>query len=132
MLNKKNFMALFLVPVIFLLGCTTTTQTLAQESSSEKVFYMDSFTVVQDGKYYPQYSIKELTVRVGEKVKIYVNATSGMHDFNIDEFNVHSETPTGEVTLIEFIADKKGEFIYYCSKPGHRANGHWGTLRVVE
>lgn len=55
-----------------------------------------------------------------------------MHNFNIDEFNIHSETPTNKETTVEFTADKVGKFIYYCSKPGHRANGHRGTLIVTE
>ena len=60
-----------------------------------------------------------------------MNTTSGTHDFNIDEFNVHASTPTGKVTPVEFVADKSGEFVYYCSLPGHRENGHWGTLKVL-
>jgi nitrite reductase (NO-forming) len=55
-----------------------------------------------------------------------------MHNFNLDEFNISAETPKDEVTTIEFIADKTGSFQYYCSKPGHRAAGHWGTLIVDE
>lgn len=98
----------------------------------DKEFTMTSFVVMEDGKPKPQYSVKELTVRKGDKVKIKVTVTKGMHDFNIDEFNVKSETPLDVETTIEFTADKAGEFIYYCSKPGHRANGHWGTLKVIE
>ena len=65
-------------------------------------------------------------------MRIKVTVTKGMHDFNIDEFNVHVKTPLNEQTAVEFTADKAGKFIYYCSMPGHRANGHWGTLTVTE
>lgn len=65
-------------------------------------------------------------------MKVKVTVTKGTHDFNIDEFNVHVETPLDQEIVIEFTADKVGTFIYYCSKPGHRANGHWGTLTVTE
>ena len=97
-----------------------------------KKFNTDSFFVMENGKPHPQFSLKEITVKKGDKVKINVNAINGTHNFNLDEFNIHSETPTGKVTAVEFTADKVGEFIYYCSMPGHRANGHWGTLKVVE
>jgi|SRR3989344_3014307 len=97
-----------------------------------KEFNTDSFFVVENGKPHPQFSLKEITVKKGDKVKININPINGTHNFNLDEFNVHSETPTGQVTTVEFTADKVGEFIYYCSMPGHRANGHWGTLKVVE
>jgi len=65
-------------------------------------------------------------------VKVKITVTKGMHNFNIDEFNVHFATPINQETVVEFVADKVGKFIYYCSMPGHRANGHWGTLTVTE
>ncbi|MFA7298562.1 MAG: hypothetical protein WC010_02850 [Candidatus Absconditabacterales bacterium] len=109
----------------------TTTGTQATNAPA-KEFTMTSFVEMVDEKPHPQYSIKEMTVKKGELVRIKVTVTKGMHDFNIDEFNVHSETPLDQETVIEFTADKAGTFIYYCSKPGHRANGHWGTLTVTE
>lgn len=97
-----------------------------------KEFSMDSFVVFEDGAPKPQFSVKDITVNKGDKVKIKVTVTSGSHNFNIDEFNIHEATPSNEEVVIEFTADKAGEFVYYCSMPGHRANGHWGTLTVVE
>jgi len=34
--------------------------------------------------------------------------------------------------IIEFTADKVGEFEYYCSMPGHRQAGQFGKLIVKE
>lgn len=96
-----------------------------------KEFEFDSFTEIIDGKYFPQFSTKEITVNKGDLVRLKITVTSGSHDFKIDEFDVYSETPTNETTVIEFVADQEGEFVYYCNKPGHRANGHWGTLKVI-
>ena len=96
-----------------------------------KEFNTNSFFVMENGKPHPQFSLKEITVNKGDTVRIHVNVTKGMHDFNIDEFNVHSATPTDQTTVVEFIADKSGDFVYYCSMPGHRDLGHWGTLKVV-
>jgi len=98
-----------------------------------KEFNMTSFTeYAEDGSPKPQYSLKEITVNKGDKVKINITVTSGMHDFKIDEFNVYADTMLNQVSTVEFTADKAGEFIYYCTKPEHRQNGHWGTLKVVE
>ena len=33
--------------------------------------------------------------------------------------------------VIEFTADKAGEFTYYCSVQGHKQKGQWGTLKVI-
>ena len=97
-----------------------------------KEFSMDSFVAFANGTSHPQFSVKDITVNKGDTVRIYVNVTRGTHDFNIDELGVHSVTPTDKVTTIDFVADKVGDFVYYCSMPGHRQNGHWGTLHVVD
>lgn len=96
-----------------------------------KEIIMTSFTEIKDGKYFPQYSVTEITVNKGDLVRIKVTVTKGTHDIKIDEFNVFAETPLNEEVTVEFIADKVGEFEYYCTKPGHRENGHWGTLKVI-
>lgn len=101
-------------------------------SQAVKEFEMESFTEIIDEKYYPQFSLKEMRVKKWDKVKIMINTTQWTHDFKIDEFWVYAETPTGEVTTVEFTADKAGEFVYWCTKPDHRENGHWGTLIVEE
>lgn len=101
------------------------------ENAQVREIAMDSFTEIIDGKYFPQYSIKEITVKKGETIRLKIN-TTGNHDFKIDELNVYSETPAGKITTVEFTADKVGEFIYYCTKPNHRTNGHWGTIKVVD
>ncbi|MEO0084406.1 MAG: cupredoxin domain-containing protein [candidate division WOR-3 bacterium] len=110
----------------------STSQSNISASPTVKEFSMDSFTEMVDGKPKPQFSLKEIVVNKGDLVKININVKSGRHDFKIDEFNVYKDTPTGQITTVEFVADKAGEFIYYCNQPGHRAAGHWGTLKVIE
>ena len=78
------------------------------------------------------FSVKEMTVKKGDLVRVKVTNTAGMHDFVIDEFGVKKELPLNEEVVIEFVADKAGTFEYYCSKPGHRAGGQFGTLTVSE
>jgi len=109
---------------------TPVAETTADQNVKEVV--MESFTEIVDGKYFPQYSVKEVTVKKGDLVRFKITAKSGMHNFKIDEFDAFAETPLNEETVVEFTADKVGEFVYYCTKPGHRQNGHWGTLKVVE
>lgn len=78
------------------------------------------------------FSIKEINVNKGDNVKIKVKNIKGMHNFNIDEYDVKKDLPLDEEVSIEFVADKAGDFIYYCSIPGHREKGQWGTLKVSE
>ena len=97
-----------------------------------KEITMTSFYEIVDDQPKPQFSITEINVKKGDKVRIKVTNTKGNHDINIDEFNVSAETPLGQEVVVEFVADKVGTFEYYCSKPGHRELGHWGTLTVTE
>ncbi len=73
-----------------------------------------------------------LTVKQGDKVRITFKNADGFHDLKIDEFKVATKQINGgEQEVVEFIADKKGSFEYYCSVGNHRAMGMKGTL-VVE
>ncbi len=153
-MNYKIIIPLIL-SIVLVSGCTTTTSTPtgyaadkmedmndsmnatmtnpgSQVSGTVKEIYMDSFVVFEDGTPKPQFSVKEITANKGDTVKIHVNVTRGTHDFNIDEFNVHSATPTNQTAIVGFTADKAGEFVYYCNMPGHRQAGHWGTLKVLD
>lgn len=101
-------------------------------SAPVKEFVMQSFVEMADGQPKPQYSLREITVKKGDLVRIKITVTKGSHDFKIDEYNIYADTQLNQEYTVEFIADKVGEFIYYCTKPGHRALGHWGTLKVTE
>lgn len=106
------------------------TNTSGPADGAVKEFTMTSFYEIVDGKPKPQFSVKQISVNKGDKVRIKVTNTKGEHDFLIDEFNVAAETPLDKEVVIEFTADKVGDFVYYCSKMQHRALGQWGTLRV--
>lgn len=97
-----------------------------------KEFSLNSWYEVKDGKPTTNFSLKEIAVAKGDTVRVKVTNTKGVHDFAIDEFGVKTETPEGVETIIEFVADKAGEFTYYCSKPGHAALGQTGKLIVSD
>lgn len=107
-------------------------KTSIKQEENIKEFSMTSFVDVIDGKYYPQFSLKEIVVHKGDKVRIKITVTKGNHDFKIDEYGIYANTQLDKEEVVEFTADKAGEFVYYCAKPGHRALGHWGTLKVLE
>lgn len=76
------------------------------------------------------FSLKEMRVKVGDTVRVKATNTKGMHDFTVDEFGVNEVLPLNQEVTIEFVANKKGEFVFYCSVPGHRDKGQWGKLLV--
>lgn len=78
------------------------------------------------------FSLKEIKVKEGEKVVINFVNKEGFHDFVLDEFNAKtSQLKAGGIEKLEFIANKKGTFEYYCSVGQHRQMGMKGNF-VVE
>jgi plastocyanin len=74
----------------------------------------------------------EIKVNEGDRVRIEFTSTKGFHDWVVDEFDASTEKVNdGGSTFVEFTADKKGTFEYYCSVGQHRANGMKGVF-VVE
>ncbi|MBI4086955.1 cupredoxin domain-containing protein [Candidatus Kaiserbacteria bacterium] len=73
-----------------------------------------------------------ITAKLGQKVRMTVVSDGGLHDFVIDEFAgaKTARLQSGKNETIEFTADKKGSFTYYCSVGNHRAMGMEGTLTV--
>jgi len=84
---------------------------------------------VKGGNYY--YEPKEIRIKLGENIRIEFTNTGGYHDLKIDEFNVATNLiNAGETGSFEFNANKKGNFIYYCSYTNHRQLGQAGFLIV--
>ena len=73
----------------------------------------------------------ELRVKQGQTVRIEFVNEEGFHDWKLDEFNAATkQMAAGNSETIEFVADTKGTFEYYCSVGQHRANGMFGKLIV--
>lgn len=78
-----------------------------------------------------EFSMKEMRVKEGDRVKVFFNNTEGFHDFVIDGFNVRTkQLQAGEGDSVEFVADRKGTFEYHCSVGNHRQMGMMGNLIV--
>ena len=74
----------------------------------------------------------ELRVKEGSLIRIEFANNKGFHDWVLDEFGAATEQiRSGKTDVVEFVADKKGSFEYYCSVDGHRNLGMKG-LFIVE
>ncbi len=140
-MNKKFILGILIFIIIVAAGIvifnimnpSATENTIkSSDNSPVKEFSINSYTEIIDGKYYPKFSLNKIEINKGDTVRLKITNTKGTHDFKIDEFNVYTETPLNQEVIVEFTADKAGSFEYYCSKPGHRQNGHWGTLKILE
>jgi nitrite reductase (NO-forming) len=75
-----------------------------------------------------------LMVHEGETVQItLINGEGAEHDIVLDDFAARSNrvVAKGASSTLAFSASKVGEFIYYCSVPGHRAAGMEGRIQVM-
>ncbi len=87
--------------------------------------------VVGGGDFF--FTEEEIKVNLGDTVRIVFNNEGNMpHDLVLDEFEGArtSIINRGEQEIIEFVADRAGEFEYYCSVGSHRAQGMFGVLIV--
>lgn len=64
-----------------------------------------------------------ITVKQGDKVRLKITSTDVNHGFALVDFNVKVDLTPNKEETVEFIADKKGEFTFFCSVmcgEGHR------------
>lgn len=141
----NNNVAIGLVLLVLVLGgyyfmntskpVSETTPTTIEEPTTmmeEKQAFVADKTFDVKGLNYT-YDVKEIKVKLNDKVKVNFTNTEGMHDFKIDELGVDSKViQAGEMASVEFVASKAGTFDYYCSVGQHRANGMWGKIVVEE
>lgn len=101
---------------------------LASASMNLKAFDITAadFKFVINGVESPELHVKE-----GDNVKVNLEIIQGYHDWGIDEFNARTESKSAAAsTSVEFIADKKGTYEYYCSIGRHRQMGMKGNFIV--
>ncbi|HMN73317.1 MAG TPA: copper-containing nitrite reductase [Rhodoblastus sp.] len=82
-----------------------------------------------DGKVNPR-----LVVHEGETVQInLINGEGAEHDIVIDQYAARSDRVVGKgaSSSLAFLADRTGEFVYFCSIPGHREAGMEGRIQVA-
>jgi plastocyanin len=76
------------------------------------------------------YRPEQVTVAAETEVTItVVNAGATEHTFSIDELHVSISVPAGEDETFTLTLPG-GDYVYYCERPGHRADGMEGVLHV--
>ncbi|MGA8786191.1 MAG: multicopper oxidase domain-containing protein, partial [Polaromonas sp.] len=105
------------------------TFTLRTDIADGKLVFVGEAGAIK-GKVNPQLAVAE-----GAIVQInLVNGDGATHDISVPDFKAASNqlNTKGASTTIVFRADKKGEFTYICSLPGHVQAGMIGKILVGE
>jgi nitrite reductase (NO-forming) len=75
-----------------------------------------------------------LTVYEGELVQVnLINGEGAEHDMFVDQYNARSSlvVEKNASSTFSFLANKPGEFAYFCTIAGHRAAGMEGLIQVI-
>ena len=130
----KKILLLFLVIVfIIIAGCQsktpqamqeTTTTTLPQvkvvdtgnDKANENSQAANSNIVEIDmtAKKF-EFSPAVITVNKGDKVKIKITSTDVNHGIAIPDYGISQKVDVGKTEIVEFTADKSGEFTFFCN-----------------
>ncbi len=74
---------------------------------------------------------KEIRVREGERVRLLITALDRKHGIRIKEFGVKTVLEEGKETVVEFVAERAGEYKFKCSvRCGLRHGSMKGNLIV--
>ena len=72
-----------------------------------------------------------INVDLGDQVTIDITSTDVVHGFSLPTFGIKERLEPGETITVEFVADKKGVFPFFCSvQCGEGHGGMKGTLVV--
>lgn len=73
-----------------------------------------------------------IRVKKGNRVILNITSADVEHGFAIDEYNINKTIPEKETVTIDFIADKVGQFEFYCSVYCGSGNSNMRGKLVVE
>lgn len=73
-----------------------------------------------------------ITVKKGEKVRLLITSADHDHGIEIKGYDINQVLKNGDITTIEFTADKAGTFPFRCSVPCGHGHGKMKGKLVVE
>lgn len=124
----KYFLLILLLGIILVGGCVAQQKTTPTGKAITPTEEVKEFEITAK-----QFSFEPntITVNKGDKVRLKVKSTDVTHGIAIDEFNVNKRIEPGKTVDVEFVADKTGTFIFYCSVfCGNRHSEQIGKLIV--
>ncbi|MBS3116950.1 cupredoxin domain-containing protein [Candidatus Woesearchaeota archaeon] len=106
-----------------------TKKTIVKETANTAVSSVKEFNVVATQWKFDPGTIK---VKQGDKVKLMIKSEDVPHGFRLADFDISERLNPGETVNVEFTADKKGTFNFFCSVPCGAGHGTMKGQLVVE
>ena len=134
---KKYSLVLIIamLAVLFVSGCVqeptgnTGTTSAGNETGQVPTGEVKEFEVIaKQFEFLPN----TITVKQGDTVKLSITSADVTHGFAINDFGINETIEPGKTTNIEFVANKKGTFNFYCSIPCGTGHGTMKGQLIVE
>lgn len=103
---------------------STTIPSTAEFSGEIKEFNITA----NNWKFTPQ----TITVNQGDKVILNIKSIDATHGISLNNFGISEQLNPGEEKTIEFIANKKGEFSFFCNVYCGQGHSEMKGMLVVE
>ena len=90
---------------------------------------LEAAMITKNFAFYPN----QIAVHVGQPLRLYLTSVDVKHGFYLPDFKINKEVNPGQLTVVEFTPNKKGEYLFRCSVfcgIGHI--GMTGKLFVVD
>lgn len=79
-----------------------------------------------------EFNPSEIRVKQGERVRLLITALDRKHGFQIKAYGIKVELEKEKQTVVEFVADKPGEFPFKCSVRCGWRHGRMKGKLIVE
>jgi plastocyanin len=118
---KRLKILISLLIIISFTGC------VEQNSGSDNIFVKELTISLENFIISPS----TITVNQGDFVRLIVQNDEGEHNFYLEGYNLKTEiSEAPDTQVIEFLADEKGNFDFWCEVRDHREKGMEGFLIV--
>ncbi len=91
------------------------TQTQKQDASQGRVNASSTVKEFDIEAFQFGFEPSTITVNNGDRVRIRLTSRDVTHGFSIMQFNVKTEIEPGKTSVVEFTANKSGNFTFFCS-----------------
>ena len=113
MKNKELVIGIYIV-IILVLGFMMFNKLSNEEVISDVILTGETKEIIMKAFQF-DFDPNIVEVNLGDRVIIKVTSTDVPHGFGIREYNINEYLSPGQEVTIDFIADKKGTFTFYCS-----------------
>jgi cytochrome c oxidase subunit 2 len=73
-----------------------------------------------------------ISVKQGDRVKLIITSVDVTHGLALPEFNINTVLAPNTAVEVEFVADKKGTFTFFCSVPCGAGHSNMNGRLIVE